>query len=66
MGAGVAKQFQPVGFRARQRLFMAKNHSRGIVFDASQCDKAIAYLSFDAAGHGVLLTINIDPGNRVA
>src|SRR5438105_2805035 len=40
VGAGGAQQLQTIGFRLGERLFMAEDDARVVVFDTSQGDEA--------------------------
>src|SRR5690349_23697974 len=63
--ASVAKEFEAVGFRAGESVFVAEDDSRGIVFELAGADEAAASALFGSAGDGELLGVSVKSGSGV-
>src|SRR5712671_1855162 len=55
--ARLTKEFQTIGFRARERLLVAKNNAGGIILELSGTYEAAARAALVAAGNRVFLCV---------
>src|SRR5712671_4002389 len=56
----LTKEFQAIGFRARERLLVAKNNAGGIILELSGAYEAAARAVLVAAGNRVFLSVCVE------